>query len=206
MPLALLFLNRPARNIHCDRTVHLHHHMFLDDIQHLHPPRNSGIGVHGQNPRRYICLQARIRHERIGNDLNSHVHSHGSSGLGLARRPASFSDDCAVVEEGGGGVSVPEGSEVGVLDGDVGGQGHVDAGARGGAVDEFELVDGDAVEFDDWVFDSEDGEDEDDDDDGLDEDDGGDAAAALDAFAAAAAMKVVGNLIVVAAEAVTGRS
>lgn len=133
--------------------------MSFDHIQHLHPPRNSGVRVQWQNLRSDIFFQARIVQERIWNDLNRNVHFHRSSGLGFSRRPPSFSDDCPPVCDGGAGVSVSEGGEVGVLDGDVGGEGHVDPGS---AVEDGELVDSDAVELDDWVFDSEDGEDEDD--------------------------------------------
>ena len=206
-PLTLLFLNRYARNIHRDRTVHLHNHMSLDHIQHLHPPRNSGIRVQWKNRRSDICLQVWIEYQRIGHDFNGQIHSHGFPGLGFSRRPTHFSYDGAAVGDGGGGVSVPEGGEVRVLDGDVGGEGDVGAADEGGAVDEVELVDGDAVEVDDWVFDSEYGEGEDDGGGGgWNEGGAGDAAAALEVFAAAAAAEVGGHLVVVATEALGGRS
>lgn len=97
----------------------------------------------------------------LGGSMDGDIHGFGAFGLGSAGAGSGLADDGTGVDETDRGVVEIEGAEVGIVDGELGGEGEVKGGRRGIGVGEGEFGDGERGEVESRGIDAEDDESED---------------------------------------------
>ncbi|KAG0494181.1 hypothetical protein HPP92_005175 [Vanilla planifolia] len=197
---------RPLQHIQCEATVEQDVEIPLIDAEKLHPARHIRVAAQVRSAAEHRSPESvGPKQHPIGHHVHRDVHPRRPARLHVAAWGVRHADRHPPVEELRGAVPEAEGGHVGVLYGDVGGEGsvHGDRVGRRAYTGDEEAVEAETVHGEARILNLEDGEGKNEDDD-AEEDDGGPAATAAAKEAAALAEVFVGGAAPKAALVVVG--